>query len=626
MSVLSLADVRWQSRRDRSGGPPMVRAAFLTDPAEQRVAAVVSSIAGYIASLTGRRRSEYDPDVPVAIAGDRRLAHGLAAVCLDWYRWTARGFADALPPHVAGALARAGVESPSALRLRLFDAVNETYAGFVPSARRHDALAQLAATLGLAAADAVGLETALTLDAETEAVLEPAGPPPSVADVVARYNRATLAALLRHSQRIVFTLGAPDGGLVRRLYAVCRRLGVYCDIEQAGTLSGGFRLTLAGPDAVVGPPAAAGPRLASVALRLLRQLGPEDSAVADLVLRERPYRLALDPPLLRVPGLGQDPAAEDEAAPGDDERADSDGDGTFDSEVEARLAREFAALRRQRRAAGWRLVREPAPLLAGRRVLLPDFALVRGDLRVFVEVAGFWTPGYLVRKRRALEQLPSDTPLVLAVAPPAAAAFAGLPFPSVPYREVIPVQMLLATAEARFGDFAVRTHGAAARLADACAAAADAGFVPEDALARLLGCHSPGEVVRAIAMAPPPDGWLHVPGAGLCSAALRASIATALAEAWTDAGDEARLSLAGVRALLTGAPLPETDDGLTALLERLPESCSIVRDSLFLVEVRPPGVPPSFAAPPGRRTMKQEPRQNSSARRTKTPARTPTLF
>ena len=593
MSTLALADVRWRLRRDPAGGASLVYVSFLRSTDDQQTAAVIGGIRSYLTSLVGHARRVYDPDVPATIAGNRLLGRGLATICQDWYRWTAFGFAEALPPHVGEALGSAGVETPSTLRLRLFDLVNERYAGFVPAGRRSEALTAVARSLGLRPDDAPHLDRALVLDAEEEAVLVSAEPPPTVGDVVARYNRAALAAVLRQAVRISFTLHAPEGGLVRRLYALCRRLGVYCEVEQAGTLAEAFQLTLAGPDAVVGPPAAAGSRLATVALHLLRQIGPLDEASAELVLRGRPCRLRLDRAMLRLPGLtgaatGLD---HDDDAPTAAVREEAVGyeavAPTFDSEVEARLAREFAALRRQGRAAGWRLVREPAPLLAGRRVLLPDFALVRGETRVFVEVAGFWTEGYLAKKRQALEQLPPETPLLLAVAPPAAAALVGLPFPAVPYRNAVPLARLLAAAEAHYGDFAGRTAGATERLAAACAADTS-GRLPDAHLAALLGCHSPGEVARTLAATPLPADWTHLPGAGLIGPHLRAALDSTLTEAWEAGGPDTRLALADLRARMPDAALPESDEALTALLEQLP-SCRVVRGSLFTVELCPPG-------------------------------------
>ncbi|MFN8557564.1 MAG: hypothetical protein U0531_09530 [Dehalococcoidia bacterium] len=173
MSALGLADLSaGRSCRDPGGGPPLVHPGFLRDAGERRTAAAIAGVAGYLASLVGHPRRDYDPDVPVEIAGDRRFGRALVTVCMDWYRWRGRGFAEALPGPVADGLARAGVETSSALRLRLFDLANAEYAGFVPAARRGEALGRLAAALGLGADAVDALDAALTLDAEEEAVLE----------------------------------------------------------------------------------------------------------------------------------------------------------------------------------------------------------------------------------------------------------------------------------------------------------------------------------------------------------------------------------------------------------------------------------------------------------------------
>lgn len=756
MAAFGMAAVRWRSRRDPAGGPPLVSLSFLTDPAGQRTAAITAGVARYLASLAGRRRREYDADVAAEIAGDRRLALGLVAVCLDWYRWSAPPFEQALPAHVAAALARAGVDSPSALRLRLFDLVNAHESGFVPTTRRAAMIDRLAGSLGLTEQDTAALDVAVTLDHEDESVLMPVErgddpAPPDPAEIVARYNRALLAAILRQSERIVFTVHAPDGGAIRRLYALCRALGVYCDIEQLdqsigaagtgaarrspelpagrrlvaedtaaqrysavaqpglGALAAGldidppddgspkaerrsagppgaragavqtvagptpgrqpdvwsiipsapvdaspgapprsdvYRLTLAGPDAVVGPPAAAGPRLATVARRLLRRLGPLDRGVAHLVINDRAYVLPLDGALLRVPGLAPD-LVDGDAEPAAPTAGDAfTWDGTaalpppsdrhdpadsYDSDVEARLARSFAALRRQRRAAGWRLVREPAPLMAGGRVVLPDFALERGELRVFVEVMGFWTPGYLVRKRAALEKLAPDLPLILAVAESSAHTLAGLPFAVVPYRTSVPVHELLAIAEARYGDFAARTAGAGDRLARACAAE-QGGRLSDATLATLLACYSPGELQRTLAAAAPPAGWRYIPTVGLCAPELLTRIGAALRQIWA-AGDPAqRLTLTRVRSLLLGLPLPDGDQPLAALLGQIPD-CTVLRGSLFETEVGPPGAALPYAYPPAppakpvraRNAAPAAPRPSASRRGPNRPAR-PTLL
>lgn len=88
----------------------------------------------------------------------------------------------------------------------------------------------------------------------------------------------------------------------------------------------------------------------------------------------------------------------------------------FDSKVEERFFRELKKL-----APDWEVTREAAPtrvVLDGRVSLVcPDFALIdpaRGR-RYFVEIVGFWTPGYLQHKARVIGALPPDQPWVLCV-------------------------------------------------------------------------------------------------------------------------------------------------------------------------------------------------------------------
>jgi hypothetical protein len=67
----------------------------------------------------------------------------------------------------------------------------------------------------------------------------------------------------------------------------------------------------------------------------------------------------------------------------------------FDSAVEARFAADFGKL-----APDWDLVREPEPLLADGALVFVDFGLLHrpSGQRFYLEIAGFWTPGYLERK------------------------------------------------------------------------------------------------------------------------------------------------------------------------------------------------------------------------------------
>jgi hypothetical protein len=73
---------------------------------------------------------------------------------------------------------------------------------------------------------------------------------------------------------------------------------------------------------------------------------------------------------------------------------------SFDSVVEEDFAARFKAL-----TTGWLLRREPEPVLAGKQVIIPDFSLERESIRVYVEIVGFWTVEYLLRKMEKLKKV-----------------------------------------------------------------------------------------------------------------------------------------------------------------------------------------------------------------------------
>ncbi|SFB96305.1 hypothetical protein SAMN05444422_103258 [Halobiforma haloterrestris] len=91
--------------------------------------------------------------------------------------------------------------------------------------------------------------------------------------------------------------------------------------------------------------------------------------------------------------------------------ADPVTDVSFDSGVEADFAARFEDL-----DLDWELVREPEPLAAGTRVMIPDFAFEysHGEFRVYFEIMGFWTPEYVEKKLGQLEDL-EDVDMLVAV-------------------------------------------------------------------------------------------------------------------------------------------------------------------------------------------------------------------
>ncbi len=72
----------------------------------------------------------------------------------------------------------------------------------------------------------------------------------------------------------------------------------------------------------------------------------------------------------------------------------------FDSFLEEEFMLKFMAF-----GMGWEIVREPEPLVVGGAIFIPDFALSKEGLRIYLEIVGFWTPNYIERKLEKLSSI-----------------------------------------------------------------------------------------------------------------------------------------------------------------------------------------------------------------------------
>src|SRR5918996_716135 len=77
----------------------------------------------------------------------------------------------------------------------------------------------------------------------------------------------------------------------------------------------------------------------------------------------------------------------------------------FDSAVEEKFAKRF-----EQAETGWRLTREPDPLvLSNGGAFIPDFMFEKYDKKIYLEIVGFWTKEYLDRKLQKLADIFAST-------------------------------------------------------------------------------------------------------------------------------------------------------------------------------------------------------------------------
>jgi len=78
----------------------------------------------------------------------------------------------------------------------------------------------------------------------------------------------------------------------------------------------------------------------------------------------------------------------------------------YDSSLEEEFVRKLKAIK-----PDVEIVREPDIVKAGRYVFIPDFLIRKGEKKVYVEIAGFWTPKYIEKKIKKIRE--AKIPLIL---------------------------------------------------------------------------------------------------------------------------------------------------------------------------------------------------------------------
>jgi predicted nuclease of restriction endonuclease-like RecB superfamily len=80
---------------------------------------------------------------------------------------------------------------------------------------------------------------------------------------------------------------------------------------------------------------------------------------------------------------------------------DTSGSDYFDSNVEKKFATRFL-----QSVSDWKLIREPDPLiLQNGKAMIPDFVFEKYDQKIYLEIIGFWTKEYLLRKVQKLKAI-----------------------------------------------------------------------------------------------------------------------------------------------------------------------------------------------------------------------------
>ena len=372
---------------------------------DDRYTAAIGYAVAYYERMVGKRRSMFEADTLLEFFGDAKLARGLVACLGRTYTWRQQTFAEAFGEPTAQALWRLGLRTPADLRTRLYGLANGRYNGFILPRQRAEALAFLCERIAEEAQGDDGrpamddrmsddgastihrppstvhhppstvitpeqFERALVLDAEDQQVLVKIGATPEPGEIVARYNYHAVETALCHSEQLQLRLRGSVWNIVRSVHNLARRYNLRYRIGAVRSLfDESVELTLFGQRDAMGSWLRAGRRVVRALLRLLA--AHPDSLVdgaATVHIGSQTLLFRIDERVRDVLGIAarQSPEASE----------------PWEEDVTELFRKAWGKAYVRGRTAGWRLRRDPEPLVGTNGVVVPDFALIRGNERL----------------------------------------------------------------------------------------------------------------------------------------------------------------------------------------------------------------------------------------------------
>ncbi|MEM3602246.1 MAG: DUF790 family protein [Candidatus Bathyarchaeia archaeon] len=330
----------------------------------ENLQAAETLIKAYSAHVGGKKRAVKEHVSDLEIQGfDYRFIRGLSVLLDRRSQFTCNSKVD-----------------PIELRRRLFSAAG-TWGIPTTQTSRIKILEETARQMAL---DPEEAEEYIYADLEDELILA-AFKPPSAVDLLKQYNLSLTQTLLFDSVVLSFTA---SGNWQRLLYSV-KRLGL---IYDAFTGSGsGFWVKVDGPVSLFKLTKKYGVNIAKLLPEIVTC--PEWSLEAKIL-----WKYTNEVCRFRIDSRQQGPLLLKPTQP----------QKVYDSSVEENFATQFQALN-----SGWKLKREPEPITARKHLILPDFSLEKGPIKVYVEIVGFWTEDYLNRKVEKLKLV--DVNMILLV-------------------------------------------------------------------------------------------------------------------------------------------------------------------------------------------------------------------
>ncbi len=328
-------------------------------------------------------RQDFDFETPLTWVPDLRVARAIIATALNrYYSFIGRKLEDLVTGEELANLRHQGIGNLEDLRLWFWKHVEDHQNGFIFQSEREKVFLQARRILQLRSSS---IESLITAHRDKYMILERSQATPSPIEFIGAYNFEVLETLLYNCEATTITVkGESLGGTARALYSLTKRFGVLADFE---TSNGALRVFITGPRVFFGRASAFGWNIAQVLSRMLQKTESLKIQITDLtidlILRDRHYKV-------RLSGT---------ALPKLEPRSEARQDDTF---LDSKVEKQFYWSWKNNQFRGWKIIREPDAIIINSRLMIPDFALIKGETKVLIELIGYWREEYTTRK---LEQL-----------------------------------------------------------------------------------------------------------------------------------------------------------------------------------------------------------------------------
>ena len=173
------------------------------------------------------KQKKFEKNEIIEIFGDYKTGSCILQTLGRYYEFQSPSF-DAFESKKSKFL-KEGINSPSELRIFLFNRINEDEAGFLSSKHKDEFFKKIADWF---AVDTNMLEKLLWVDDESnQRLIRIENQPPTKEDVIRTFNWHVIDTLVKNSLSVTFQVKDASGTFAKKLHWLCKRYGLFYDMH-----------------------------------------------------------------------------------------------------------------------------------------------------------------------------------------------------------------------------------------------------------------------------------------------------------------------------------------------------------------------------------------------------------